>query len=321
MRSGGYGLAPMSFSLLVLGWGLLACGCGGREGPLPFRGPPVRVVCTTTIVADAVARVGGERVVVQTLMTAGVDPHKYIMAAGDRKKIDQAHLVVINGLHLEGKMADAFEKNTHRWRTVAVTDGIEPTALLAADDEGAAYDPHVWFDIGLWKAAVSKVCAALTELDPDGAAVYQQNTTAYLNELNQLDAEIRQVLDRVPPEKRVLVTSHDAFRYFGRAYGFEVIGLQGVSTASEVGTAQRHALAQKLGQRRIPAVFTETSVAPDGLKAVLDDVAEKYKLTIQLVGGDEALYSDSLGEPGSPTGTYVGMIRHNARVIAEALSR
>jgi manganese/zinc/iron transport system substrate-binding protein len=170
-------------------------------------------------------------------------------------------------------------------------------------------------------AAVTRVRDALIQLDPEGTAIYQQNTADYLAELTNLDAEIRSLLQQVPAEKRVLVTSHDAFRYLGRAYGFEVIGLQGVSTASEVGTAQRHALAQKLGERRIPAVFTETSVAPDGLKAVLDDVAEKYKLHVQLIGGDDALYSDALGEPGSPAGTYVGMIRHNARVIAEALRR
>lgn len=321
MRTDGLPIGRMGFPLLAVVLSLAVAGCESHHEPPPFQGPPVRVVCTTTIVADAVARVGGSRVQVQTLMAAGVDPHKYIMAAGDRKKLDQAHLVVINGLHLEGKMADAFEKNTRRWRTVAVTDGIDPALLLPADDEGATHDPHVWFDIKLWMAAVTRVRDALIQLDPEGTAIYQQNTADYLAELTNLDAEIRSLLQQVPSEKRVLVTSHDAFRYFGRAYGFEVIGLQGVSTASEVGTAQRHALAQKLGERRIPAVFTETSVAPDGLKAVLDDVAEKYKLHVQLIGGDDALYSDALGEPGSPAGTYVGMIRHNARVIAEALRR
>lgn len=303
----------------VLGLGFV--GCNSHAGPPKFEGPPVRSVCTTTIVADAVARVGGDRVEVQTLMGPGVDPHTYIMRAGDRKKLDSAHLVFVNGLHLEGKLADTFEKNTDRWRTVTVTDGVERSQLLEADVDGGAHDPHVWFDVRLWMGAVQKVKAALCELDPDGTPIYEQNAAAYLKELADLDAEVRATLARVPTDRRVLVTSHDAFRYFGRAYGFEVIGLQGVSTASEVGTAQRHELAQTLGGRKIPAVFTETSVPSDGLKAVLDDVREKYKHEVHLVGGDDALYSDALGEPGSPGGTYAGMVRHNARVIVEALGK
>lgn len=321
MRARGFGMALIGFAVLAALAGLTFVGCNGREGPPLFEGPPVRVVATTTIVADVVTRVGGNRVQVETLMGPGVDPHKYIMAAGDRKKLDNAHLVLINGLHLEGKMADTFEKNSQRWRTVAVTDGIERAKLRHADVDGGAHDPHVWFDVQLWMGAVAKVKSALIELDPEGAAVYEHNAAVYLKELGELDAEIRSMLALVPRDKRVLVTSHDAFGYFGQQYGFEVIGLQGVSTASEVGTAQRHELAKTLGGRKIPAVFTETSVAADGLKAVLDDVREKYKHEVRLVGGDDALYSDALGETGTPGGTYAGMIRHNAKVIAEALGK
>jgi manganese/zinc/iron transport system substrate-binding protein len=295
-------------------------GCSGRGGPPKFEGPPVRVVCTTTIVADVVQRVGGDRVQIETLMGPGKDPHTYISGGGDRRKLDDAHLVFLSGLHLEGKMAEVFEKNKQRWRAYAVTDGIDRAKLLHADVDGGEHDPHVWFDVQLWANTVATVKTALVSLDPQGAEQYERQAAAYLKELEALDAEIRAKLDTVPKEKRVLVTSHDAFGYFGRAYGFEVIGLQGVSTASEVGTSQRARLARTLADRRIPAVFTETSVPPDGLKAVLDDVA-KSDHAVKLVGGDNALYSDALGAPGTPGATYPGMIRHNVSVIVEALGK
>jgi len=302
---------------LVLG----LVGCSGRDGPPKFAGPPVRIVCTTTIVADVVQRVGGDRVQIDTLMGPGVDPHKYLSGANDRKKLDEAHLVFLSGLHLEGKMADVFEKNQQRWRAHAITDSIDRAKLLHADVDGGEHDPHVWFDVQLWAGTIGEVKRALSELDPAGAAAYEKNASAYAQELNELDREIRNSLETVPKDKRVLVTSHDAFGYFGRVYGFEVIGLQGVSTASEVGTPQRDHLAQIISERHIPAVFTETSVPQVGLKAVLDDVYAKKKYTVKLIGGDNALYSDALGQPGSPGATYPGMIRHNVKVIVEALSQ
>lgn len=300
-------------------FGLL--GCNGQAGPPKFEGLPVRVTCTTTIVADAVKRVGGDRVEIQLLMGAGVDPHKYIPEAGDRKKLDNAHVVFFNGLHLEGKMADLFEKNKDRWRAFAVAGTIPPDRLRHADIDGGEHDPHVWFDVKLWKHAVEVVRDQLAALDPAGADVYRKNASAYLTELDDLDAEVRKKLEAIPKARRVLVTSHDAFGYFGRAYGFEVIGLQGVSTASEVGTAQRNELAKALGEKKIPAVFTETSVPDDGLKAVLDDVRAKYKHEVKLVGGDDALYSDALGAAGTPGETYAGMVRHNVSVIVGALGK
>jgi len=294
-------------------------GCSGRDGPPRFDGPPVRIVCTTTIVADVVQRVGGDRVQIEMLMAPGVDPHKYISGAGDRKKLDDAHLVFLSGLHLEGKMAELFEKNHERWRARAVTDSLDRAQLLHADVDGGEHDPHVWFDVRLWSQTIPTVRKALSELDPDGAAIYERNADDYRKELEALDGEVRAKLEAIPTNRRVLVTSHDAFGYFGRAYGFEVIGLQGVSTASEVGTPQRDKLATLIGERRIPAVFTETSVPPVGLKGVLDDVYAKKKYTVHLVGGDDALYSDALGGPGSPGETYPGMIRHNVNVIVGAL--
>jgi manganese/zinc/iron transport system substrate-binding protein len=268
-----------------------------------------------------VKRVGGDRVQIETLMGPGVDPHKYISELPDLKKLNNAHLVFFSGLHLEGKMADLFEKNQSRWRAHAVTSTIPHDQLRKADVDGGEHDPHVWFDVPLWKHAIEVVRDSLIQLDAAGADTYRENAGAYLKELDDLDKEIRAKLDTVPKDRRVLVTSHDAFEYFGRAYGFEVIGLQGVSTASELGTARRAQLATTIGQRKIPAVFTETSVPPVGLQGVLDDVKRDYQYDVKLVGGDNALYSDALGEPGSPGATYPGMIRHNVAVIVEALAK
>ncbi|MCI0703464.1 MAG: zinc ABC transporter substrate-binding protein [Planctomycetia bacterium] len=308
---------------------LLAVACAGfllslvgcSNGPPDFKEPPVRVVCTTTMIADMVKGVGGERVSVETLMAPGVDPHRYQPEPKDRKRIENAHLVFFNGLHLEGKMTDTFEKSRGRIRGHAVTDAIDHSLLRAADVDGGEHDPHVWFDVQLWMKCVGLVRDKLSDLDPAGSELYQRNAETYLKELEALDKEIRVELAKVPPERRVLVTSHDAFGYFGRAYGFKVMGLQGVSTASETGIKDVAELARELGTTKIPAMFTETSVPDEGLKAVLDICQRDYKHAVKLVGGDEALYSDALGGPGSSGETYVGMIRHNVAVIVRELSK
>ncbi|MBX9582789.1 MAG: zinc ABC transporter substrate-binding protein [Gemmataceae bacterium] len=306
---------------LVLGSVFAAAGCGGG-GPPAFEGRgPIQVVCTTTLAADLVSRVGGDRVEVDTLMGPGVDPHRYLPTAGDRARLDAAHLVVFNGLHLEGKMTDVFEKGRDRYRAFAVTRDLDPASLRPAEVDGGEHDPHVWFDVALWAKTIPVVRDELTKLDPAGAEVYARNADAYAKELAALDAEVRAEVGKLPPARRVLVTSHDAFGYFGRAYGFEVHGLQGVSTASETGTQDRQRLARLLGQKKIPAVFTETSVPDDGLKAVLDTAYKDFGQKVTLVGGDDALYSDALGPPGSPGATYPGMIRHNVAVIVNALGK
>jgi manganese/zinc/iron transport system substrate-binding protein len=306
-------VAAMIAALVLHGGG----GCS--NGPPEFHEPPIRVVVTTTMIADMVQRVGGERVLVDTLMGPGVDPHRYQPTAGDRTKLENAHLVFYNGLHLEGKMADLFAKNSGRYRACAVTAGLAPADLLPADTDGGEFDPHVWFDVRLWARCIPTVANALAELDPAGRSYYEANAAAYQKELDELDRVIRIELAEVPPAKRKLVTAHDAFRYFGAAYHYEVRGLQGVSTASETSTKDRIELARYLSEHQIPAVFTETSVPDEGLKAVLDTCQRDYGHTVKLIGGDGALFSDSLGEPGTPAGTYTGMIRHNVKVIVSAL--
>jgi manganese/zinc/iron transport system substrate-binding protein len=301
-------------------WVVVAGGCRDRfSTDQTDEKVGVRVVCTTTIVADLVKQVGGERVQVETLMGPGVDPHKYIAGIGDIRKLQNAQAVFINGLHLEGKMADLLERNRRQWRVHAVTDPLPREQLLPAEEDAAVYDPHVWFDVLLWAQTIEGVQEVLSELDPSGASYFAQRATAYRQQLRQLDSEIRQELARVPPSRRVLITAHDAFRYFGRAYGWEVVGLQGVSTASELGTQQRERLARLIVERGIPAVFTETSVPPEGLQAVLDDVRRKKGPPVRLITDQEALYSDALGPSDSPAGTYVGMIRHNVRILVRAL--
>ena len=294
---------------------------GCSSGPPAFEQPPVRVVVTTTMVADLVTGIGGDRVAVDTLMGPGVDPHRYQPTAGDRKKIDSAHLVFFNGLHLEGKMTDTFEKSRGRIRGYAVTERIDRAQLRHAEVDGGEHDPHVWFDVLLWAKTVDVVRDALVALDPAGTDTYDRNATAYRQALEGLDKEIRESLATVPKERRVLVTSHDAFGYFGRAYGFEVRGLQGVSTASESGTKDVKELVDFLGGNKIPAVFTETSVPDAGLKTVLDACRRDHNHTVRLVGGNDALFSDALGEPGTPEGTYAGMVRHNVAIIVRALAK
>jgi manganese/zinc/iron transport system substrate-binding protein len=312
---------PPLFPLIALvGWVVVAGGCHSRFSASPVDEQPyVRVVCTTTIVADLVKQVGGERVQVETLMGPGVDPHKYIAGIGDIRKLQSAQAVFINGLHLEGKMADLLERNRRQWRVHAVTDPLPREQLLPAEEDATVYDPHVWFDVQLWRQTVAGVQRVLSELDPQGAPYFAQRATAYQQQLQELDREIRQELSRVPPSQRVLITAHDAFRYFGRAYGWEVVGLQGVSTASELGTQQRERLARLIVERRIPAVFTETSVPPEGLQAVLEDVRRKKGPPVRLIADAEALYSDALGPADSPAGTYIGMMRHNVRTLVRAL--
>ena len=298
-------------------------GCAGG-GPPAFEKPPVRVVCTTTIVADAVQRVGGDRVAGQTVMGRGIDPHRYQPTAGDSVKLESAHLVFFNGLHLEGKMADIFEQGAanNTLRAAAVTRAIPVGELRQAEEDGPeARDPHVWFDVTLWAKTIDVVRDELSALDPAGADQYRRNADAYRKELAALDAEVRAAIQTIPETKRVLVTSHDAFGYFGRAYGLEVHGLQGVSTASDPSPRDVESLARLLGTRRIPAVFGETSVPPKGLQKVMDVVASTYQFDVTLIGGDNALFSDALGEPGGPGGTYPGMVRHNVGVIVRALSK
>lgn len=275
----------------------------------------IRAVATTGMIHDLVRRVGGERLDLHGLMGPGVDPHLYKASEGDVALMARADIIFYNGLHLEAKMAEVFEKMRGNVRTVAVSRDIDPARLLRPAGFQGAFDPHIWFDVSLWMQALKTVEEALTELDPVHGELYRQNAAEYARELEELEAYVRREASRVPPERRVLVTAHDAFNYFGRAYGFEVRGLQGISTAAEAGTADIQELARFIVERRIPAIFLETSVSSRSIEALQAAVrARGFEVRI---GGE--LFSDALGSPGTPQGEYTGMVRHNIDTIVGAL--
>jgi manganese/zinc/iron transport system substrate-binding protein len=307
----------LGFNILLIGvMGLLtACSQAAEGAKTDFTERPIRVVTTVGMIADITQNVGGERVEVTGLMGPGVDPHLYKASEGDVTRMAEADVIFYNGLHLEAKMGEVLEKIEGRVETVAVTQGIDQSTLLAPPEFKGAYDPHVWFDVTLWMKAAEQVRNTLVEMDPDHADLYRSNAESYLAELDELHGYVKAEAERVPEEQRVLITAHDAFNYFGRAYDFEVRGLQGISTASEAGTADVQALADFIVENRIPAIFVESSVPPRTIEAVQAAVRSKgFEVEI---GGE--LFSDAMGNPGTPEGTYIGMVRHNIDTIVSAL--
>src|SRR5918995_6321663 len=299
-------MSRLALGLLAL---VLLVGCGPIEPPRArvLDGETIAVVTTIGMITDAVERVGGERVAVEGLMGAGIDPHLYKASEGDLRRLERADVIFYGGLHLEAKMADVFERIGEQRATRAVTDGIRRDDLLRPAAFEGSYDPHVWFDVRLWIRAVETVRNELMELDPKSARLYLRNANAYVAELEQLDAYVRRQAAQVPRDRRVIITAHDAFNYFGRAYDFEVRGLQGISTAAEAGAGDVQDLAEFIAERRIPAVFVESSVSPRTIQAVREAVrARGFDVRI---GG--SLFSDAMGDEGTPEGTYVGMVRHN----------
>lgn len=291
-------------------------GCMPNQAPVDGK---ITVTCTTSLIADAVQRIGGERVHVECLMGPGIDPHRYTATPGDIRKLSQARIVIHHGLHLEGKLGEVLEQPRSGQMSVAVTSSLKPEQLLTSDEGDGPHDPHVWFDPRLWVECLSPITDALSSVDPENASRYSQAAAAYRDEILALDRELLALAQTIPPNRRKLVTSHDAFRYFGARYGLEVHGLLGISTASEASTKDVSKLAEFLAMHSVPAIFAETSVPSKGLQAVMDACEKKYQHRIRLVGGHDSLYSDALGEAGSPGENYLGMIRHNMNVIVSAL--
>ena len=278
----------------------------------------LRVVATTNVVGDLVREIGGEEVHLTTLMGPGIDPHQYNASEGDVQRMAQADWVVYNGLHLEGKMTDVFAEMDRRGvPTTALAETSIPDSLLIRSTEfEGSYDPHVWFDASLWRRAALHVGERLAELDPDNAERYTERAVDYAERLDALHEEVGEQIQQIPEEQRVLVTSHDAFQYLGDAYGLEVRGLQGISTATEAGTADVRALARFVEEQRIPMLFAETSVSERGIRAVQEAVRDRsFDINIS-----DALYGDALGDADTPTGTYEGAMRHNIDIIVRGLS-
>jgi manganese/zinc/iron transport system substrate-binding protein len=295
---------------------LVMAACGGAAEATDGGGEEkLQIVTTTGQIGDIARHVGGEFVEVTALMGPGVDPHLYVASEGDVDRLVKADVILYNGLFLEAQMADVLRQIGERKPAIPVAERIEPARLLPWANYADEYDPHVWFDVTLWMKAVEAVRDALADADGDHAATYKANADAYLKELAELDDYVKQQAATVPPEQRVLVTAHDAFHYFGRAYGFDVKGLQGISTASEAGTADVRELADFIAEHKISAIFVETSVPVRNVEALQAAVRDR--------GGDVAiggqLYSDALGSPDGDAGTYVGMVRHNIDTIVKAL--
>ncbi|WP_199620565.1 metal ABC transporter solute-binding protein, Zn/Mn family [Paenibacillus alkalitolerans] len=294
---------------------VLTAACGSQNASTETGGP-LKVTTTIGMITDIVEQVGGERVKVTGIMPSGVDPHVYKASQGDIKKFEDADVIFYNGLHLEGKMTEVFEEMAEKKPTVAVAESIDPSKLIKVMEDGAeVYDPHVWFDVQLWMKAAETVRDQLIKMDEKHADDYKANAERYLSELKELDDYAREQIASIPESGRVLVTAHDAFNYFGKAYDIEVRGLQGISTASEAGSKDVTDLRNYLVERKIKAVFVESSVSSrnitavvEGAKALGHDVAE---------GG--TLFSDAMGEDGTPEGTYIGMVRHNVDTIVKAL--
>ena len=276
----------------------------------------LKVTATTSMVADLVKNIGGDRVDVEGLMGPGVDPHLYKATASDILKLQRADVIFYNGLLLEGKLQDLFAQMARRKKFVyAVTEDLPRETLLEPPAMQGHYDPHVWFDVPLWSQCADKVREGLAEADPSGKAVYQKNLQTVKKRLAELHRWAVNRAQELPEERRVLVTSHDSFNYFGRAYGFQVVALQGISTVTEAGLADVAKLVDFVKERRVKAVFVESSVPHSTIQRISSDAGVA-------IGGE--LFSDAMGTPGQmengyDLGTYEGMIRHNLNTIVEGL--
>lgn len=303
----------MKFWVLALSL-LCVVGCGSGGGKSDSG--KLNVVSTVGMIGDAVEKVGGEQVTSVSLMGPGVDPHLYRATAGDVQKLDSANVIFYGGLELEGRMTDIFVKMAGRGTpTHAVSEKIPPTELREPPEFHGKFDPHIWFDVTLWKQAVEAIRDGLTAARPAGKAEFEANATKYLKELDELHAYVQTQISSIPKEQRVLVTAHDAFGYFGRQYGMEVLGIQGTSTAAEAGAGALRRLADALSQRKVKAIFVESSVPPATIEAL--QKAVKAKGWNIAIGGE--LFSDAMGPKGTVEGTYIGMVRHNVDTIVKAL--
>lgn len=301
--------------VLVLSLMMSACTSNNEESDSASSDEKLNVITTIAQIADPISVIGGDRVEVRSLMGPGVDPHLYNATQGDIQTLENADIVFYNGLDLEINMVRVFEEIGRNKPVLAVGDAISAAELLK-DEEGAV-DPHIWFDIDLWKQAMDAATEELKKALPDDAEVFEANKKQYFEELDALKEEAKEKMTQIPQEKRVLVTAHDAFGYFGRMLDLEVIGLQGLSTEDEIGLSDIEDTIDILVEYKVPAVFVESSINPDSINAVIEG-AKAQGIDVQL-GGE--LYSDAMGEAETEEGTYLGMYYHNVNTIYEALGK
>jgi len=286
---------------------LASCSVGSTAGAM-------NILATTSQINDIVERLVGDSIQHSALIRTGLDPHTYKATQSDLQRFNDARLIIYNGMNLEASLERVLTQMPATTRVVSLADAFDVNELLMSAD-GNELDPHIWFDIDLWRKAVAYVAEVISEVDPSQQATITARLQAFDGELVQLETELLTQINQIPPAQRVLVTAHDAFGYFGRAYGFEVLGVQGLSTATEAGIQDLSALADVIVARGVPAVFVESTVSPKTIEALQAAVADRGG-SVKL-GGE--LYSDSLGDPTSDAGTYIGMMRHNVRTIVAAL--
>lgn len=293
----------------------VACTDDSSGGGADVAGRTVKVTTTTNFITDLATVIGGDRVEVTGLMGPGVDPHLYKASAGDVASLRDADIIFYGGLELEGRMTDLLVEMASSRSTVAVTRDIPEEDLRQPTEFEGKYDPHVWFSVPLWKHAAQTTADAYAQLDPEHAEEYRARAAAYLADLDELDAEVRAKVDEIPVRSRVLITSHDAFGYFGDEYGFDVVAIQGTSTATEATTADIERVAKVIADRDVSAVFIESSVPRQTIDSVL--AAARRRGQDAKVSGE--LFADAAGDEGTPEGTYVGMVRHNVGLIHDGL--
>lgn len=276
---------------------------------------PLHIVTTTGILADGVTRIVGDSAEVSCIMGPGTDPHIYKPTPGDIEMLDEADVIICNGLHLEGKMAEMLDKYAQEKPVIKLSDGIDKKMLIQTTDVADSYDPHIWFDLEMWQTGLEYVTQQLAEIDTVSASYFQKNYQSYAEEIMETDLFIKEELTQLDSTQRVLITSHDAFSYFGRRYNIEVKGIQGISTLSEVGLKEISDMVDFIIERKIGAIFVETSTSQKTAESIADGCAAKEYI-IRIEG---PLYSDALGEPDQPAGTYLGMIRENVQMIVSGL--
>lgn len=294
-------------AVLLVGCGNNNAGGSGEEKPL--------VVTTTGQIADAVRIIAGDSVEVKSLMGPGVDPHLYKATQGDLQVLEDADIIFYNGLALEGKMSDIFEKMQKAKSVVAIGEVVPKDRILNDEAHPELFDPHIWFDIEVWKLATHEITKSLTEEFSTDGDQFAENERKFFEELDELNGWTKERISEIPEEQRVLVTAHDAFNYFGESNGMEVRGLQGLSTDAEYGLKDIQNIVNFLVKQNIKAVFIESSVSDKAMNAVIEGAKEKGH-TIQ-IGGE--LYSDAMGAEGTEEGTYIGMYKHNVNTIVDSL--
>ena len=274
----------------------------------------LNVVTTTSMITDLVKNIGGKHINLQGLMGSGVDPHLYKASEGDVSKLSNADVIFYSGLHLEGKLVEIFEKMKNK-KTIAISDVLDKKTLIGSEYFASSYDPHIWFNVDYWIQATQFVVSKLSEAIPEQKTAFETNGANYIKQLQALKTNLKTKIETLPQEKRILVTAHDAFNYFGKSFNFEVVGLQGLSTATEAGVQDVQKLAAFIIEKNVKAIFIESSVPKRTIEALQAAVNSKgHNVTI---GG--SLYSDALGNAGTVEGTYIGMFKYNVNTIVNAL--